>query len=113
MANSLGHRGEGGGPPLQDGRAWAILAQALTDGGMMGSMRNPIRWTAAALLLAATADAGVTWVATRLGIGITQPALVQRVLDPLQREVARWARFNDPRHLYSYCFCGEVPGLGF
>jgi protease-4 len=49
--------------------------------------------------------AGVTWVATRLGIGITQPALVRRVLDPLQREVARWARFNDPRHLYSYCFC--------
>ena len=49
--------------------------------------------------------AGVTWVATRLGIGVTQPALVRRVLDPLQREVARWARFNDPRHLYSYCFC--------
>ena len=45
------------------------------------------------------------WAAGKLGIGATQPALVRQVLDPLQREVARWARFNDPRHLYSYCFC--------
>jgi protease-4 len=45
------------------------------------------------------------WIAGKLGVGVTQPELVRRVLDPLQREVARWARFNDPRHLYSYCFC--------
>ena len=45
------------------------------------------------------------WAAVKLGFGAAQPPLVRRVLDPLQREVARWARFNDPRHLYSYCFC--------
>jgi protease IV len=41
----------------------------------------------------------------RLGFGDQRPALVRRVLDPLEREIARWARFNDPRNLYSYCFC--------
>jgi protease IV len=49
--------------------------------------------------------AAILWAGARLGIGVQQPALVRQVLDPLQREVARWARFNDPRHLYSYCPC--------
>ena len=55
--------------------------------------------------LAMEFGAAGSWVAEKLGVGVTQPALVRQVLDPLQREVARWARFNDPRHLYSYCFC--------
>ncbi len=33
------------------------------------------------------------------------PALVREVVDPLERELKRWARLNDPRGLYSYCFC--------
>jgi protease-4 len=49
--------------------------------------------------------AAILWAGAKLGIGLQQPALVRQVLDPLQREVARWARFNDPRHLYSYCPC--------
>jgi len=44
-------------------------------------------------------------IARQLGIGRAPAPLMRRVLDPLQREVERWARFNDPRHLYSYCFC--------
>jgi protease-4 len=39
------------------------------------------------------------------GFGSASARIVRRVLDPVQREIARWARFNDPRHLYSYCFC--------
>lgn len=45
------------------------------------------------------------WLARSLGFETGEQRLVRRVLDPLQREVARLARFNDPRHLYSYCFC--------
>ncbi len=45
------------------------------------------------------------WIAGKFGFDHARQPLVRRVLDPLQREVARWARFNDPRHLYSYCFC--------
>ena len=55
--------------------------------------------------LAMEFGAAASWVAHKLGVGVAQPALVRRVLDPLQREVARWASFNDPRQLYSYCFC--------
>ncbi len=33
------------------------------------------------------------------------PALLRQVVDPVERELHRWARFNDPRGLYSYCFC--------
>ncbi len=55
--------------------------------------------------LAMEFGAAGSWLARKLGVGVAQPALVRRVLDPLQREVARWASFNDPRHLYSYCFC--------
>lgn len=45
-------------------------------------------------------------VARWLGFGRAESPIVRQVLDPLQRELVRWARFNDPRHLYSYCFCG-------
>ncbi|MGH8432787.1 MAG: hypothetical protein ACREUF_20560, partial [Solimonas sp.] len=45
------------------------------------------------------------WIAGKFGFDYARQPLVRRVLDPLQREVARWARFNDPRHLYSYCYC--------
>jgi len=44
-------------------------------------------------------------LAKTIGFRSAPARLVERVLDPLQREVTRWARFNDPRHLYSYCFC--------
>ncbi len=46
-------------------------------------------------------------VAEKMGFGDSRPAILRRVLDPLEREIARWARFNDPRHLYSYCFCTD------
>ncbi len=55
--------------------------------------------------LAMELRAAGAWIAARLGFDPARPPLVRRVLDPLQSEVARWARFNDPRHLYSYCFC--------
>jgi protease-4 len=44
-------------------------------------------------------------LAASLGFASAPARLVRQVFDPLQREVSRWARFNDPRHLYSYCFC--------
>ena len=44
-------------------------------------------------------------LAAKLGFAAPRPDLLQRVLDPLERELARWARFNDPKNLYSYCFC--------
>ena len=44
-------------------------------------------------------------LAAQLGFADPRPDLLQRVLDPLERELARWARFNDPKNLYSYCFC--------
>lgn len=33
------------------------------------------------------------------------PGLLRKVLSPLEREIARLMRLNDPRDLYSYCFC--------
>lgn len=41
------------------------------------------------------------------GFADPRPALLAKVLNPLEREAARWARFNDPQHLYSYCPCGQ------
>jgi hypothetical protein len=46
-------------------------------------------------------------IARWFGFNRAESPIVRQVLDPLQREIARWARFNDPRHLYSYCFCGQ------
>ena len=51
-------------------------------------------------LRAATAS-----VVGRLGFGGRRPELVRKVLDPIEREIERFARFNDPKNLYSYCFC--------
>ncbi|HEU4531726.1 MAG TPA: signal peptide peptidase SppA [Steroidobacteraceae bacterium] len=51
-------------------------------------------------LRAATAS-----VVERLGFGGRRPELVRKVLDPIEREIQRFARFNDPKNLYSYCFC--------
>lgn len=45
-------------------------------------------------------------VAVALGLRDPSPALLHKVLNPIEREAARWARFNDPHHLYSYCPCG-------
>ncbi len=50
---------------------------------------------------------GASAVAEKMGFGDSRPAILRRVLDPLEREIERWARFNDPRHLYSYCFCTD------
>jgi len=47
-------------------------------------------------------------IGARLGLGGHRPAILQQVLDPIERELARWARFNDPKNLYSYCFCNAT-----
>ncbi|HZF27128.1 MAG TPA: signal peptide peptidase SppA [Steroidobacteraceae bacterium] len=47
-------------------------------------------------------------LAASLGWGDPRPALIRKALDPLEREAARFARFNDPQHLYSYCPCGVL-----
>jgi protease-4 len=44
-------------------------------------------------------------MAKAVGFEIAESSGVRRVFDPLEREVQRWARFNDPRNQYSYCFC--------
>jgi protease-4 len=62
-----------------------------------------LNWQQAlAMELRATGASIARW----FGFGRAESPIVRQVLDPLQREIARWARFNDPRHLYSYCFCG-------
>jgi hypothetical protein len=50
-------------------------------------------------------SAATASVTQRLGFGGRRPALVRKVLDPIEREIERFARFNDPKNLYSYCFC--------
>lgn len=36
---------------------------------------------------------------------LQQALRLARVVDPLQRELARWERMQTPNHLYAYCFC--------
>ncbi|HKE43923.1 MAG TPA: signal peptide peptidase SppA [Steroidobacteraceae bacterium] len=51
-------------------------------------------------------------LAVAMGFDDPRPTLIRKALDPLEREAARWARFNDPQHLYSYCPCGITDTLG-
>ena len=44
------------------------------------------------------------------GFADPRPAMLRRALNPLELEAARWTRFNDPRHLYSYCPCAVTQG---
>jgi protease-4 len=36
---------------------------------------------------------------------LQQALRLASVVDPLQRELARWGRMQTPNHLYAYCFC--------
>ena len=49
-------------------------------------------------------------LAIAAGFGDPRPAILRRALNPLEIEAARWTRFNDPRHLYSYCPCAVAQG---
>jgi protease-4 len=114
---------------VAQGRVWAgadAKAQGLVDG--LGRLQDAV--SAAALRAKLGEDyqlsylePQVTWqeslglniraafgrVAAVLGLGRffedRSPAILRQVTDPLERELKRWARFNDPRGLYSYCFC--------
>jgi protease-4 len=66
------------------------------------TIEPPMTWQQ---MLAMELRAAAKSLASSIGIGSAPARLARRALDPLQREVARWSRFNDPRHLYSYCFC--------
>jgi protease-4 len=46
-------------------------------------------------------------LASRIGFSVERPQLLQEVLTPIERELRRWSRFNDPKNLYFYCFCDE------
>jgi protease IV len=49
-------------------------------------------------------------IATATGLADPRPAIIRKALDPLEAEAARWTRFNDPHHLYSYCPCAVALG---
>ena len=49
-------------------------------------------------------------LAIAAGFDDPRPAILRRALNPLEIEAARWTRFNDPRHLYSYCPCAVAQG---
>jgi protease-4 len=61
-------------------------------------------------LLALELRSMLSRVAVATGLSDPRPALIRKALSPLEREAARWARFNDPQHLYSYCPCGVLQG---
>lgn len=110
---------------VAQGRVWAgsdAHARGLVD--QLGTLEGAIKAAAARAKLGEDYDVEyldpeLTWqqslamefrsraatFAARLGFGDSRPEIMRRVLDPLEREVARWARFNDPKNLYSYCFC--------
>jgi protease-4 len=110
---------------IAQGRVWAgrdAHARGLVD--RLGALDAAIKSAAARAKLGTDYDVqylepALTWqeslamefrsrmtnIAARLSPGDSRPDLLRRVLDPIEREVAHWARFNDPRNLYSYCFC--------
>ncbi len=61
-------------------------------------------------LLALELRSMLSRIAVATGLSDPRPALIRKALSPLEREAARWARFNDPQHLYSYCPCGVLQG---
>jgi protease IV len=61
-------------------------------------------------LLALELHSMLSRLATATGFGDPRPAIIRRALNPLEIEAARWTRFNDPRHLYSYCPCAVAQG---
>lgn len=110
---------------VAQGRVWtgaAAKERGLVD--QLGTLQGAIKSAAARAKLGEKyrvryLDPDLTWqeslllqfrsragtLAARLGFGDRRPQILRQVLDPLERELARWARFNDPRGLYSYCFC--------
>ena len=61
-------------------------------------------------LLALELHSMLSHIAATVGFGAPQPAILRRALNPLELEAARWTRFNDPHHLYSYCPCAVALG---
>lgn len=110
---------------LAQGRVWAgsdAHTRGLVD--QLGTLEQAVKAAASRAKLGEDYDVqyldpDLTWqqsiamefrsraaaLAARLGFGDSRPEIMRRVLDPIEREIARWARFNDPRNIYSYCFC--------
>jgi protease-4 len=58
-------------------------------------------------LLALELRARARALARNIGFTVERPALLRKMLTPIERELRRWSRFNDPKNLYFYCFCEE------
>jgi len=56
-------------------------------------------------LLFQVRSSGEAWLA-RIGLAHGGALQLLQKLQPLQRELARWARLSAPNTVYAYCFCG-------
>jgi protease-4 len=85
----------------------AVLEAAARAGlkGSYGVRRIEPELSWAQQLLFQVRSSGEAWLA-RIGLAHGGALQLLQKLQPLQRELARWARLSAPNTVYAYCFCG-------